>query len=356
MRIIRRVTLRCICEDLDADWGNPGESRAFLHLRKVVNSECFDSEVALALECVPTTSLAAHPLIAGFHAAFEGNDPGLQRETISGLSDPYWLKQKTSRWRGAATDADVVGEGEVWLCAGGLRASGDARDFYARFMQGSNAERRNRYLPDASDRRLQAVEAKLARRDAWLEQVRLSVLICLHKAYLTNARQALHVPPPAPRTVDERFVHIVLEVVRVGHAADEMAEVSLTIQRRDFSKPALFESAMAAARSVIEPSAEEWRVLPGKGNDQIWATLIDDDVVALAKAAFETGSLPARLVGSTPIGGLRAHYTPKDGIVGATVKGDPVRGLCGSWFVPTSDPDAVPVCDRCTELHAGLSD
>ena len=136
MRIIRRVTLRCICEDLDADWGNPGESRAFLHLRKVVNSECFDSEVALALECVPTTSLAAHPLIAGFHAAFEGNDPGLQRETISGLSDPYWLKQKTSRWRGAATDADVVGEGEVWLCAGGLRASGDARDFYARFMQG----------------------------------------------------------------------------------------------------------------------------------------------------------------------------------------------------------------------------
>src|SRR5699024_7968462 len=52
----------------------------------------------------PTVGKADHPLVRSFSAAFESGGSGVRRESISGLTEPYWWKQKVSRWRGAATD------------------------------------------------------------------------------------------------------------------------------------------------------------------------------------------------------------------------------------------------------------
>lgn len=352
----RRVTLRCLCDDLTTGWGNVAQQRAFLSLRTLAGSGEPDSALALALDEVPTTALAHHPLVTSFFAAFESDDSGVFRESISGLVEPHWWKQKVSRWRGAATDAAVVGEGEVWLCAGGLRAAGEARDFYASFTESVAAHGPEPFLPSAEDRGLQSVEEKVARRDAWLAQVRLSALVCLHEASDSNEPRSLHVPAPAPADVSDPLMHLRLEILRVEDGADGLAELSLVLKDQDHSRPNLVSAALDAARSVIEPVYEAWNVLPGQGTEQIWATLISPELLGFALQAVEDGVLPPHLSDSMPTLGVIAHYTQRDHIVDATVAGDAVRGLCGTWFVPTANPDDLPVCPACAQAHARLPD
>lgn len=127
MTYLRRVTIRCLCDDLETDWADVAQQRRFMELRSALEPSTQDSKIATILRNLPTTALAAHPLVRGFYSAFEGDGSDIQRESNSGLSSPHWWKQKTSRWRGAATDAECVGQSEVWLCAGGIRIQGDIK-------------------------------------------------------------------------------------------------------------------------------------------------------------------------------------------------------------------------------------
>lgn len=352
MGYFRRVTLRCLCEDLKSDWGSVAQQRSFKSLRLAVSSEGPDSDVALALDGVPVIARINHPLVSSFYSSFESQDDDVHRPGISGLSDPQWWQLKTGRWRGAATNAPhEVEEDEVWLCAGGLRAGGDDRDFYASFMKAVESSGPRMFLPSAEDRRLLKVEEKVARRDAWLKQVRLTACITLHDSYASGEPRRLHVPGPAPSLVADPLAHVRFDLVTVGGGDDELVEVILTVSIEDFDRRHLSDLAREAIQSVIEPIVDEWRLLPGPGNDQIWATLVSAEALRLAGLATENGELPKELDGSSLILGVQAHYTAKDGIVGATVEGDSVRGLCGVWFVPTSNPDEVPGCPQCREAY-----
>jgi hypothetical protein len=93
MGYVRRVTLRCLCEDLVDDWGSVAEQRAFQRLRAAAVSSGKDSDVALVLEEAPTTACASHPLVAGFRASFESDSAGIRRESISGLSSLAWARR-----------------------------------------------------------------------------------------------------------------------------------------------------------------------------------------------------------------------------------------------------------------------
>lgn len=356
MGILRRVTLRCLCEDLVSDWRDVAQHRAFIALRTAATSDEKDSAVVLALDEVPTTARAAHPLVESFYSAFESNDSSVLRESISGLTDPHWWKQKTSRWRGAATDAVVVGDDEAWLCAGGLRAGREARDFYVSFTTSVNQRGPDSYLPAAEDRRVQLVEEKLARRGAWIAQLRLAALICLAEVDATGERRALHVPRPSPASVSTPLLHITFELERVSEGGDEaLTELFVTVEVEDHTTPNLVLSATETIRSVIESAADAWRVLPGPGTSEIWSALVTPHALAAAHSAIETGEVPEQLADSTLVLGVRSHYAPKGHIVDASVEGNPVRGLCGQWFVPTTNPDTLPICPVCKERHESLA-
>lgn len=354
MGYVRRVTLRCLCEDLVDDWGSVAEQRAFQRLRAAAVSSGKDSDVALVLEEAPTTACASHPLVAGFRASFESDSAGIRRESISGLSDPHWWKQKVSRWRGAATDAEVVGVGEAWLCAGGLRAAGESRDFYKSFMKGIETAGAERYLPALEDRRVQRVEQKLARVDAWTEQLRVSVLVCISEASEARESVLLHVPAPSPEPVAEVLAHLSFEVHREVGEGEELVELFMQVSDQDHARPSLVQLLIDTAQSVVEPVVDAWRVLPGVGTSQIWLTLISVETLRNAREVRSSGAVPVRLRESRLRLGVQAHYTQKDGIVSATVEGDAVRGLCGRWFVPTSNPDSLPVCPSCKDEYSRL--
>ena len=49
-----------------------------------------------------------------------------------------------------------------------------------------------------------------------------------------------------------------------------------------------------------------------------------------------------------------SHYAPKDKIVQSAVTGKPIRALCGKLWVPSRDPEKVPVCPTCKEVYEKL--
>lgn len=340
-----------------SDWRDVAQQRAFLALRAAAISAEKDSEVAFALDEVPTTALAAHPLVESFYAAFESSDSSLHRESISGLTNPHWWKQKTSRWRGAATDAAALGDEEAWLCAGGLRAGKEARDFYVSFTSAVNHHGAGPYLPAQEDRRVQAVEAKRARLEAWAAQLRLAALVCLAEADTSGERRMLHIPQPGPASPDAPLAHVTFELERISdEAGEELTEVFIAVVVEDHAATNLMLTAMEAIRSVIESVADAWRVLPGAGTSEIWSAIVEPEALVAAHNAVEFGEVPEERAASVLALGVVAHYAPKGHIVDATISGDPVRGLCGQWFVPTANPDSLPICPTCKHKHAALAD
>lgn len=295
-----------------------------------------------------------HPLVNSFRAAFEDDGKHIRRENVSGLSDPHFWKQKTTNWRGAATDSiSAVGTGEVWLCAGGLRAKGDNRDFYNQFCSRVKSNGASRFLPTAADRRYQEVEEKHARQTAWKSQIQLSALICLHEVIVSGKTNTLHIPAPQPRDVEDPLLHVTFQIEQVDDGDEVLTELTVHIHFSNPASPNLAERAKQAILNTIQPDYYAWNLLPGPGTDELWAVDVNSQILGIAMRATESGQLPASSTGYWAPAS-RAHYTGKDYIVEARVEGEAIKSLCGSWFVPTADPDKLPICPVCNERFQSL--
>lgn len=353
MSPIRRVTLRCLCEDLTTDWDDVDQQRTFSELRNLIADTTYkDGEIAKVAKRLPTTSRAEHPLVRNFYSVFADIDSPLQRSSISGLSSPRWWKLKVSHWRGAATDADRVGEDEVWLCAGGLRAKGNRDDFYKAFEGRIGLRGPEAYLPAVEDRRFQRIEEKLAQLQAWKEQIRLAVLVSLARCQ-HGTEESLHIPKPGAHAA-EPLAHVKVTKWTAGSGEESLSEVIIHVHPEDPSRANLLQQLITELRAVIEPNTDHWDLRPGPGQDQMWAALLPPKTLDAASAALSTGTLPAASKSNELLTGVTAHYTQKNQLVGAYIDGDAVRGLCGQWFVPTRDPENLEICRTCQEHRESL--
>lgn len=52
--------------------------------------------------------------------------------------------------------------------------------------------------------------------------------------------------------------------------------------------------------------------------------------------------------------GAVAHFTHREHLASKIVDGTGVRSLCGVYFVPTQDADALSACPQCEALYAAL--
>ncbi|MCF2570833.1 DUF3039 domain-containing protein [Brevibacterium sp. UCMA 11754] len=210
------------------------------------------------------------------------------------------------------------------------------------------------FLPDEHDRRLQNIEAKIARMEAWHSQIQLSALICIERAYREARTVPLHVPAPSPSAVKVPLLHLEFDVDREEFEDEELIELTLHVSSQDVSKPYLVEDAVSSIREIVEPVVEKWRLLPGSGSELFWSTFVAREVIGTAVSAVELGELPDSIAESNFRLAVRAHYARKHEIVGASVDGDAVRGLCGVWFVPTTNPDGLDVCPVCADAYGDL--
>lgn len=52
--------------------------------------------------------------------------------------------------------------------------------------------------------------------------------------------------------------------------------------------------------------------------------------------------------------GKHSHYVRREKVTDAIVFGQAVEALCGYVFVPHKNPERMPVCQRCHELHEAM--
>lgn len=310
----------------------------------VVSGEATDRQLGEVLETLPPLAKLSHPIIRHFDDAFAGGP--VARESITGLKNPHWWKQKTGRWRGAATDHAVVGADEAWLCAAGIRAAGEkTRDFYKVFM--AAVGRGASYLPTEADRAVARVATKLDVLSAWRLQVYTSVLVKVHAAHRhEDDGVPVEIPVPSTKPNSPVLATIVVDVDIVEEGNERLVECSLTLQPVDHARQGLLLELALQARVALAVDADSWRLSPLPDGARLYSADITEVTLDLAaRTAAGEPVMPAPAQNFRM--GTIAHYSKRDGLTEASVEGRPVPALCGHWMVPIRDFVGLPVCPTC---------
>lgn len=367
MALERRVTLRCLVNDLVSDWTNADHYRSVQSLRDLV-TQCLSGEVAKStvsrhLRTLPRLNALSHPLLRHFSSYFGSDYDPSKLESISGLSDPHWWKQKTQQWRGAATDHSKVTSDSVWLCAAGIRRDGDISDFYKSFTRRVKNSGVDSYLPTDADDLLLELDDKATSFDAWVLQIHCSTLALLAESRrrvgetvtMQFPRPSRHSEnKPSSRSANEPIGEISLSITRIYEDGAELDEVFLVAKILNQAEVTSVDLAGQFARAAVQSDTQEWASTVFVEDSFAFSALVDPRAIEQAEHLETEHELPSDFQPTGLRIGLRSHYTQKNGIVNARVDGSAVESLCGYWFVPIKDHEHLEKCPRCVEQHQSL--
>lgn len=360
MVLDRRVTLRCLTDDLVSDWADAAHHRAVKTVRELV-SQCLveeipQSQIAHYLRSIPRLNALDHPLVRRFDNAFGPDYDPTSTESISGLTSPHWWKQKTQQWRGAATDHSIVGSDSVWLCAAGIRRDGDTSDFYTAFMRGIARTGPEPYLPTAEDSLVGEIDEKITAIDTWKMQIHCSALALLAEGRGKFSETFnLQFPGPSRGSNKRSIGELSMSIEAVDIDGEELCEVFLVAKILDQSQVKAVDVACQIARAALQSNAEEWHATTYIEDAYAFSALISPSSLVHAETLSREGNLPKDSQPGDLRLGIRAHYTRKHGIVSAQVDGSPVESLCGYWFVPIKDHENLETCNECSKRHSQLN-
>lgn len=319
-----RPTKRCLVDDLRDDWDDAGH--------RVVAT----GDDVLERCTVPLTDLE-HPAIQKATSDFpaEVGDAQVNRESISGLSDPMWWKLKVARWRGAIYVDD---SGQAWLCAAGYREAGSRNDFYKAFMREVEARGAAYFLPTVDDLARAERETRGARFAAWeAEIVRSARAAAAAAAQHLGVAQPFEIVHPRGRrlasvTVEASVVEDLVElIVQIGFDGWENQDISEFVQN--------------VVVSSIRSEEQEWQTFP-IGGVPTYSTIFESiDPTVLAEKLRNLRSPAGFIPGSV------AHRSHRQRLTQSSVDGEGVQALCGTWFVPRQDHESLAECSDCAAIH-----
>lgn len=326
-----RPTLRCLRDDLTENW-NDTRQRAALG----------DDPLAL-----PPFDELDHPVVRHAAGVFDGKpDTDAQREGITGLTNPMWLKLKTGRWRGAVWEDE---DGQAWLCAAGLRREREATDFYAYFMGAVTGGGPEQFLPTDEDRRrlrIEQAEAALADWEQSLHQDACDALVSAKEA----GTGSFVVRGIGEGSAGLSTVEIEVVLIEDEGGEEGVAEVVVTFTRTDWAHLDLAEHADLIVLAAVQPDEQSWDP-SSLSTGPIYSLVMSPAELDALVAAVDRDGKPGV---SNP--GTTAHYAHRGHLTESVVEGTSVRGLCGKWFVPRQDHDSMPKCDRCDAVMRSMAE
>lgn len=287
-----------------------------------------------------------HPIIAKAAQSF-GPDPADDNFVgpIASSTELRLLEIKQSQWRGGVwNDPDT---GVCWLVSAGLAKGGhqDRDDFYRRVERTDEAGDCARWLPSDDDVRLLKQETAAHLRTEWELRCQCSVFEALETVQ-RGGRQRIEIAHPVPGRGRFASVEIAMNVVREGSSqADEiLVEV---LPEKQYAGSALLWQLTVRVLISIEPPEQSW----DRAGDTY--TNIGEPGAWSARLA-PLGSLVRANELATSEPGSTSHYAHRLHLAGKTISGEAVRSLCGVYFVPTQDHEALPQCESCAERLAEL--
>lgn len=313
-----RPTLRLL-DELTEGWADPHQKRAIAEGR-------WD-------DVQPLTHLA-HPVLEKCRSVSE-----VTNHTIRCAEGLHLVKVRFGQWRaGVWLDPDGVS----WVVAAGL-AKGDHQDrgdFYEHLARScSTSAGRAALLPTDDDRHLLKRETASRLLTDWELAVQ-GLAADLLAGALDAGSHRLRVPHPKGTScmaeveltvvVDQDIEEYVLSIMSLTHPGSRLAY--------------LMEHRLLVS---IAPPEQDWDVA-----GRIYSAMETDGHGLDQIERLHSAARDRRLLDSFP--GQVAHRVHRRHVGDAAVNGKAVRSLCGTFFVPRTDPFSLPECAECARRHAEL--
>lgn len=320
-----------LAEDLTAGWESPSP------LRLLADG---------IYESLHPLSELPHPIIAKATGSFglvAANDNFVG--PIASSTKLRLLEIKIAQWRGGVwKDAET---GVNWLVVAGL-AKGehqDHDDFYVRVKRENDRGDPDRWLPTDSDRRLLRQETMARLLTSWELAVQAQLLDAL-RAVHSGGSMRIEVEHPHPDR--GTLAHLTLVVTPVRESGYEADEIQLEIvPDAGFAGSDLSWQLTIRALISLSPPEQSWDRYKDSfaniGEPGAWTARLVE-LEALVENQELAESVP----------GTHSHYTHRQHLAGRTIDGRAVRALCGAYFVPTQDHEALPTCPTCQERFGAL--
>lgn len=321
-----RPTLRVLQTDLTSDWESPQPRRAL--------------DEGRFADLHPLSELR-HPLIAKVADSFGAGvaDDNVVEWIASSTLLPL-RKIRASQWRGGVWEDPETRV--CWLLVAGLAKGGhqDRDDFYEQVRRETQSGDPTQWLPTEDDIRLLKQETAARLRTVWELRTQADVLDALRVIHAGGSRR-IAVNHPVPGRGSLARIDLTVDLVRdKGYEADEvMVEV---VPEKQYAGSELLWQLTVRVLISIEPPEQQWErfgdTYSNIGEPGAWSQRIE----ALG-ALVEANELALSKPGST------SHYTHRQHLAGKTIEGEAVRAICGVYFVPMQDHDALPTCTTCQE-------
>lgn len=253
------------------------------------------------------------------------------------------LEIKQGQWRGGVWRDDQ--SGVCWLVVAGLAKGNhlDRDDFYERVDRESRSGNPARWLPTDQDLHLLKRETAARIRMSWELDIQQTCGQALLAAAQGSAQRVDIMHPVASKGVMASVEISITEVRDEGIPTDEVV-VEVT-PRRGLAGSHLYWQLIIRLLNSIDPPEQNW-----DRYKDTFSTIGEPG--AWKSRAAELAELTQRgeLAQSTP--GAESHYTHRKDLTARTLNGRAVRSLCGIYFVPSQDHQALPPCEQCQERLA----
>jgi len=243
------------------------------------------------------------------------------------------MEVRTSQWRAGVW---LDSEGVQWVVIAGLAKGGhrDHEDFYQRLERQCDTERgRKALLPTDEDARLLKRETAARVLTDWELAVQ-ALAVDLLAGALHHGCHRVVVPHPT-KTIP--LAEVELEFI-TGDGIEEFVLSFINNTRQGTHLAYVMERRLLIS---IAPPEQEWDLAGG-----IYSAMEESGHCARQIERLRDASRERRLLDSDR--GHVAHRVHRRHIGDASVDGRAVRSLCGVYFVPLTDPDALPECEECT--------
>lgn len=332
MKTPPRPTQRCLKDDLTDDWDDVSDRRLVLAGRAGIDK---------------AVHLLGHKLIRKAVGDFPSEgDSVVERESISGLANPPFWKVKTERWRGAVYVDEA--SGQSWLVAAGLRYGGEGKDFYSRFMADVRTRGSEFFLPGDGDLQLlkdELAQFRVEERERHTQDFILQLLSGALASEDGTASGELYASAPGNRPIAR------VDILMYEPSQDDPAEprsVLIEVQQLDWAFSKLLAWDEQVMLATLCPAEDRWGTTEGS------TRLHSIDVASSEELSMMASGELASEVPGFMSAGTSSHTVHRERLTQCTVEGQPVKAVCGRWFVPRQDHEGIPSCPTCDTIAETL--
>ena len=289
---------------------------------------------------------SVHPFAALRHPILRkcaqelGPDPARDGEklTIRVSGVLRLVEIRSSQWRaGVWTDPD----GARWIVATGLAKGGhgDHDDFYQVLEARCGSERsRHSLLPTPEDVHFLKRETAALVRTRWELEIQRSLAQVL-RSLGTAPSAEVRIPHPVK---DCSFARVRVTLTKDVDVEDYVVEVD------ELDRPGSPLAYVLERRILVSISrpVQAWDVAHG-----MYSAMEEPGHLSAQIALLDTAVDADELL--LPDLGNQAHRVHRRHVGDASINGNAVRALCGTFFVPTQDAEGLEECPECRRLVSG---